>query len=147
MSEKNEKWIIFALIALALWWLFKKYGTGQGQTAVVSNTIGGVPGDTATTFYPNGGSLANPRTESGLPASTTVKSFPAAQPSVLSYIFPGPARQWTPSQTSTPPRIAPASQMVSAGVQYSGGNVSSPILRSDPASAYSSIGRVAALRQ
>lgn len=120
MNEKHEKWIIFALIALALWWLFKKYGTGQ--TAVVSNTVGGVPGDVGIIYYPPSGSIVNPRTEYALPAETTVKIFPAAQPYT-------PISQIKPSITSAPPRIASASQMIAAGPAYSGGNVSSPILR------------------
>lgn len=120
MSEKHEKWIIFALIALVLWWLFKKYGAGQ--TAVVSNTVGGVPGDTATTYYPPSGSMVNPRTEYATPAETTTKIFPAAQPYA-------PYAPLKPSITSAPPRIASASAMIAAGPVYSGGNVSSPILR------------------
>lgn len=108
MNEKHEKWIIFALIALALWWLFKKYSV-KGQTAVVSNVIGGVPGDSQSTYYAGdgaavrgpvlpanpvseipsqyyswrGGSIVNP-THEVIPPTATAKPFVPAQPSTSS---------------------------------------------------------------
>lgn len=109
MNEKHEKWVIFALVALALWWLFSKYGksTSAGQTAVVSNIIGGVPGDSSTTYYPaekspgdiqpvspigglyqdtysiwNKGSVVNPIAEHTVPVTITQKPFAPAQPAM-----------------------------------------------------------------
>jgi hypothetical protein len=132
--EKHEKWIIFALIALAVWYMFKKYSTGQ--TAVVTSTVGGIPnGAPGTTYYPGtsgpnydsstladwlglgySGSTVNPTTEPGVSAQTTKSPFTPAQPS-----------------DPSPYQVTPINNLKGAGTfTYTGGNVSSPVLRTYP---------------
>lgn len=90
MFERNEKWIIFAVLALIVYYYFKKYGQ---------------PGATASPLNLSGwfGSLVNPGHEVGaaMPAQTTTPVlYRPAQPSTGSQMirvgtmqyFPAPAQ-------------------------------------------------------
>lgn len=115
MSEKHEKWVIFALIALALWYLYKKYATHGVTTSVTSKIGDGPVSDPTITYYPNGpanrmtpfhspgisnlvygvnGSIVNQTQENSLPPNST--SWPYFRPAQPAYVtgaqMPGPAK-------------------------------------------------------
>lgn len=77
MFEKHEKWFILGIIALAIYYFYKRGKTQQGQTDLLMTRP-------EPSMYSAPGSLVNPTIEEILPAQTTyTPPFAAAQPATV----------------------------------------------------------------
>ena len=111
MNEKHEKWVILVLIALAIWWLLKKYST---TSATVSASVGGVPVSSQTTTYGSNGSIVSQIDELLMGSQPQNSSAPIAYAPAQPSVVTNPSY---PKITYTAP--APVSQMVRSGVYTS----------------------------